>query len=336
MNLHGLEVLTREADESRRDLFSESAAQLKMQPAAVEKDFWVCWALRRIFADEFLRPKLLFKGGTSLSKCYGLIDRFSEDIDLILDWTCLTDEDPYESRSTTQQDRFNKQMEADAIDYIANELLPHLTNVFDGYELALKEGQPKSVLLYYPKIFASDYIKPAIELEFGPMSAMVPKRDYSITPYCVELSPKRLGNLEIEVSAIQAIKTFWDKVTILHCEAHRPEAKSQPPRYSRHYYDLYKMLRSSTKQDALAEFGLLKTTFEFKYKFYPQGFANYPSGIQGHVTLLPPEFRQTQLKADYAAMREMIFGEYPDWEHILAELTEFHAELREKLVKEEQ
>lgn len=328
MALHGLEVLATEAEKSRRDLFSESAAQLKMHPAAVEKDFWVCWALRRIFADEFLRTKLLFKGGTSLSKCYGLIDRFSEDIDLILDWTCITDQDPYEARSNTQQDRFNKKMEAVAIDYVGRQLLSQLKRVFDGYELELKPDQPKSVLLYYPKIFASDYIKPAIELEFSPKSATVPKRDYSITPYCVELTPKRIGSLKVHVSSIQAIKTFWDKVTILHCEAHRPEKKPQPPRYSRHYYDLYKMLRSSTKQDALAEFGLLKTTFEFKYKFYPQGFANYQRGIAGHVALLPPDFRQRQLKADYAAMREMIFGEYPAWEDIMKQLAAFEEELQ--------
>ena len=336
MNLHGLEVLALEAEENRRDLFRESAAQLKMHPAAVEKDFWVCWALRRIFADEFFRTKLLFKGGTSLSKCYGLIERFSEDIDLILDWTCITDQDPYESRSNTQQDKFNKRMEADAIVYVASALLRRLMSVFDGYELALKPDQPKSVLLYYPKIFNSDYIKPAIELEFGPMSAMVPKRDYVVTPYCTELTPERIGSLEVQVSAIQAIKTFWDKVTILHCEAHRPKEKPQPPRYSRHYYDLYKMLQSSTKEDALAELGLLKTTFEFKHKFYPQRFANYQRGIEKQVVLLPPEFRQRLLKTDYAAMREMIFGDYPDWEHIMKQLAAFQDELQGHLMKEEQ
>lgn len=73
----------------RRDLFLESASRLGMNPAIVEKDFWVCWILRRLFAEPTLKDHIVFKGGTSLSKVYGLIDRFSEDIDLILDWRLL-------------------------------------------------------------------------------------------------------------------------------------------------------------------------------------------------------------------------------------------------------
>ncbi|MEA3588163.1 nucleotidyl transferase AbiEii/AbiGii toxin family protein [Pseudidiomarina sp. 1APP75-27a] len=334
MTQHGLEVLAAEPNKNRGELFSESAAQRGMKPAAVEKDFWVCWALRRIFADDFLKAKLLFKGGTSLSKCYGLIDRFSEDIDLILDWRCLTEQNPYEERSNTQQDKFNKMMDANAITYVADTLLPHLNIVFEGYTLEIKPDQPKSVLLHYPKIFGSDYIKPAIELEFGPMSAMVPKRDYTIVPYCADLVPKSIGSVKTQVSSIQAIKTFWDKVTILHCEAHRPAEKQQQARYSRHYYDLYKMLQSRTKENALQDIKLLTTTFQFKDKFYPQRFANYPKGIRGEVVLLPPEYRQTLLKADYAAMQEMIFGEYPAWEEIVEQLYEFEKELQDYYVKD--
>lgn len=78
----------------RRELFSEAAARLGMTPAVVEKDFWVTWALNRLFANPTLARLLMFKGGTSLSKVYGLIERFSEDIDLILDWRVLGGDDP--------------------------------------------------------------------------------------------------------------------------------------------------------------------------------------------------------------------------------------------------
>jgi hypothetical protein len=102
----------------RRDLFSESATQLGMSAAVVEKDFWVCWILKSLFADPQLKEKMVFKGGTSLSKVYGLIDRFSEDIDLVLDWRLLgygTEDgsDPYQSiTSKTKQDQYNREMNA--------------------------------------------------------------------------------------------------------------------------------------------------------------------------------------------------------------------------------
>ena len=330
MTTSGNEKIAQLTEVERKELFQESAAQLGMMPAAIEKDFWVCWALQRIFSDQTLSKQLLFKGGTSLSKCYNLIERFSEDIDLILDWTLLTDKDPYEERSNTQQDKFNKSMERDAISYIGNELLDQLKPLFDGYELTIKPDSPKSLLLTYPLAFSSDYIKPQIELEFGPMSAMTPNDTYSIAPYCQNVAPDELGDLELQVRSIKAIKTFWDKITILHCEAHRPEQKAQQARYSRHYYDVYQMLHSGVKQDALENRELLTKTFAFKHKFYSQSFANYQSAIDGDIQLMPPDFRQKALQTDYLAMKEMIFGEYPSWDSIMKTIEAFEQELAER------
>jgi predicted nucleotidyltransferase component of viral defense system len=91
----------------RNELFSETAREMQTTEAIVEKDFWVVWTLDKIFADKRLGKVLKFKGGTSLSKVYDLIGRFSEDIDLILDWREVTGEDPYERRTKTQQSKFN-------------------------------------------------------------------------------------------------------------------------------------------------------------------------------------------------------------------------------------
>lgn len=332
MTQSGNEKIALLNEEERKELFQESAAQLGMMPAAIEKDFWVCWALERIFSDQKLNQQLLFKGGTSLSKCYNLIERFSEDIDLILDWRLITNSDPYEERSNTQQDKFNKAMEQDARSYISNELLGQLRDLFEGYELSIKPDAPKSILLTYPIAFKSDYIKPQVELEFGPMSAMTPNNKYTIVPYCQNIAPKELGELTLEVRSIKAVKTFWDKVTILHCEAHRPEYKAQQARYSRHYYDVYRMLNSDIKQAAMDDQALLKTTFEFKHKFYPQSFARYQDAINGDIRLMPPEFRQPALQKDYDAMNEMIYGEYPSWESIMNTIKAFEQEINEGLV----
>jgi predicted nucleotidyltransferase component of viral defense system len=104
-----------------RDLFRESASRLGMNPAIVEKDFWVCWILKLLFAEPALKNQIVFKGGTSLSKVFGLIDRFSEDIDLVLDWRLLGYDqeganDPYQATSSkTQQSRHNQEMNARAV-----------------------------------------------------------------------------------------------------------------------------------------------------------------------------------------------------------------------------
>jgi hypothetical protein len=151
----------------RRDLFSESASQLGMNPAIVEKDFWVCWILKHLFAEPTLKGQMVFKGGTSLSKAFGLIDRFSEDIDLILDWRLLgygQDEgnDPYQAiQSKTKQSRYNQEMNTKAAAYIRGTLLGQLSQLFaavSGIAASIDEDDPHTVNVIYPAAFSAEYI----------------------------------------------------------------------------------------------------------------------------------------------------------------------------------
>lgn len=96
--------------------------------AIIEKDFWVCWTLNYLFCNSAWREHLAFKGGTSLSKCFNLIHRFSEDIDLILDWRlvgCPKDE-PWAERSRNQQDKYNKAVNARTETFLADNFVPNL------------------------------------------------------------------------------------------------------------------------------------------------------------------------------------------------------------------
>ena len=124
-------------EKSRRELFSETANAMSITAAAAEKDFWICWVLLHVFEDEELSRYLRFKGGTSLSKCYNSIERFSEDIDLILDWTSLTEEDPTaEGRSKTKQRKLNQDINEQAQAHIAEVLLPRLNELMgEGCQL---------------------------------------------------------------------------------------------------------------------------------------------------------------------------------------------------------
>ena len=116
------------SNEERQILFRNTSQKIGIHEAIVEKDFWVCFMLDYLFHRCKWKEAFTFKGGTSLSKCYFLINRFSEDIDLILDWRVLgyTLNEPWETRSNTQQDRFNKEANEKAEVFLQNELLPVL------------------------------------------------------------------------------------------------------------------------------------------------------------------------------------------------------------------
>jgi predicted nucleotidyltransferase component of viral defense system len=318
----------------RRDLFRESASRLGMNPAIVEKDFWVCWILKLLFAEPALKNQMVFKGGTSLSKVFGLIDRFSEDIDLVLDWRLLGYEqeganDPYNAnQSRTQQNRYNAEMNAKAVAYIRDTLLPQLNNLFapiSGVVARIDEDDPHTVNVFYPAAFAADYIRPAVRLEIGPLASWVPSSSHPIKAYAAQVFPEAFSNPDFEVVAIDAERTFWEKATILHQEAHRPGAI--PARYSRHYYDLYKLSESPIRKTALDNLTLLKSVVEFKERFYYSSWARYDLAVLGSFRLSPPDSQLPALERDYRAMQDMFFREPPTFETILTGLAELEREI---------
>jgi hypothetical protein len=318
---------------NRRDLFRESASRLGMNPAIVEKDFWVCWILKLMFKEPALKNQMVFKGGTSLSKVFGLIDRFSEDIDLVLDWRLLGYEqaganDPYNpTQSKTQQSRY-QEMNAKAIAYIRDTLLSQLNQLFapiSGVLARIDEDDPHTVNVFYPAAFAAEYIRPAVRLEIGPLASRVPSNSYPIKAYAAEVFPEAFSDPDFEVIAIDADRTFWEKATILHQEAHRPGAI--PARYSRHYYDLYKLSESSVRKAALGNLTLLKAVVEFKERFYYSSWARYDLALPGSFRLSPPDSQLPVLERDYRAMRDMFFREPPTFETILAGLGELEREI---------
>lgn len=305
----------------RAEIFRETAARKGITPAAVEKDFWLCWMLMTIFENPDLSKLLKLKGGTSLSKCYSLIDRFSEDIDLILDWTVLTNEDPNLERNKTQQDRFNKQLNELAVKYIKDKLLPVLKDAIKPFcKAEIDKDDGHTINIRYPKAFDDKYLRPEVKLEIGPLASMVPSGEFKVKPYAAETFPEVFEQLEVNVVAVKAERTFWEKVTILHVEAHRPIDKEQKSRYSRHYYDVYKMLDNEVEIIALKDLELLEDVVLFKKRFYPSNWANYDSAVPGTMKLIPDEKMLDSLKADYKMMREMIFGKYPDFDTIIERL----------------
>ncbi len=326
-----MESVARLSSAERRELFAETAARKRMTPAIVEKDFWVCWTLGRLFAHAELSRLLMFKGGTSLSKVFKLIERFSEDIDLILDWrVVIGEDDPLAVRSANKQEALNKMIEAKALDYIGGELLAMISQVVAPIcrcELAADDLYAVNVI--YPAAFSDVYLRPEVRLEIGPLAAWMPYDHYRIRSYAAEAFPQLFKQADCAVQAIRAERTFWEKATILHHEAYRPEGNPQPLRYSRHYYDLAMMASAPVKDAALADLALLEDVVAFKERFYRRPWAHYELAKPGTFRLIPPAHVLSAIKKDYAQMRNMIFGRYPDFGEIVKTLRKLEVQINE-------
>jgi hypothetical protein len=312
----------------RAELFRETATRRGLSNAISEKDFWVGWSIAKLFDDPSLARKILFKGGTSLSKVFGLIERFSEDIDLILDWKEITNEDPEAMRSRTKQDQFNKQLQLAAQDYIRDQLLPLCVELLAPVvSVELDPKDPNVISVKYPASFAETYIRPEIRLEIGPLAIWTPNEKYEITPYCAEEFPNVFNRKTCHVQCIKAERTFWEKATILHHEAFRPEGSAQPDRYSRHYYDLARLAQSPVKEAAFSDLSLLSSVVASKERFYPRGWARYDLAKPGTMRLLPPEHIRSSLERDYREMQVMIYGEIPDFDDLQSQIKTLESEI---------
>lgn len=319
--------------DSRKFLFLRTAFELGINAAIIEKDFWVCLLLDVIFNRITDREFFVFKGGTSLSKAFGIINRFSEDIDLVLDWTLLgvLDKEPFEKRSNTKQADFNCHINDLASKYLKDIFVPQLKqyiNSLTKINMNVDIGEdPLCVFVFYPAIFNCDFIPPTIKLEIGPLASIENIEKRTITPYIAANINNKIEQSETDVICVSPERTFWEKITILHREANRPLNKNMPLRYSRHYYDVFMFTNSIYYTNALENINLLEKVIYFKNKFYKNAWANYDDILDGKLLLIPADNRIGELKKDYEKMKEMIYGEVPSFDDIIDKLKQVQKEI---------
>jgi hypothetical protein len=318
----------------RNDLFQATAAAMGMQPNVIEKDFWVCFMLNHLFHDCKYKDTFVFKGGTSLSKSYHVIERFSEDIDLILDWRKIIGKEtnPWEERSKTKQDVFNKQTNSEAALFYARQLVPQLNReLFEklGLEnlVSVDVDDEMVVNFYYPQIFQTDYLRSCVRLEIGPLAEWMPSHQTVVTSFAAEKYPALFTQKDTEVLTIDVERTFWEKTTILHKIVNFPEGKVLPLRYARHLYDVYSMGNSWVKEAAFRRKELLEKDVVFKQKFYYAKSAHYETATLGSIQLIPNDRLLKELSNDYQAMRNMIYGKIPEFEEIITYLQKLQDEI---------
>jgi hypothetical protein len=324
----------REPAESRADFIYQYAATAQVPAYIVEKDFWVCWLLGRIFSTDRLGRDCVFKGGTSLAKVFNAIHRFSEDIDLGLSPQSLgwKEADLDEAPSKTARLKRVAQIEADCAHAVRENFLPTLEKVildelgpptsaaWLNYELEATSRSP-IILFSYPKaVPAGIYIAPTVKIEFGSLTDQRPTGTHPITPMVATLAPAAFADFRSEVVALEIERTFWEKATILHAEYHRPESQPLRDRYARHYADFASLWHHPHGPAAAARLDLLDRVRLHKSRFFASGWSHFETAKPGSMRLVPPKWRIRELRKDYTSMKPMFLVPPPSFEDVLSTL----------------
>lgn len=316
--------------------FEQAALRRQCSPVMVEKDFWVSWLLRELFAES--QGSLVFKGGTSLSKVFGVIDRFSEDIDL-----CLTpalvgaDEHLFDGlESRTRRDAAMNALQDLCKQYTREMLAPHLEGRIrqalgepeEGRWLRFEED-PSVLLFRYPSVQPAgfEYLPRSVKLEPGSLTDQQPVGLHAVRPWVADDFPAAFEGWRCEVTALELGRTFWEKATILHAEYHRPAGQPTPDRYSRHYSDMARLLQHRDSAGLLANEALARRVVEWKDRLFGRAWARYDLARRGSFRLVPPASRIPALRDDYLTMRPMFLAEPPSFDEVLAQLAQAEREL---------
>lgn len=320
--------------------FRQVDETLGLQAASVEKDYWVCWTLRDLFTLPGIGGHLTFKGGTSLSKAWKLIHRFSEDIDLVVDKELLGfggEEAPDRAPSGKQRKRRLDQLKEAARDWVRTTLLPALDHRLreelgeEGWSLSVdpdtEDGQ--TLLFRYPSLFLpteAGYIRPVVRIELGARSDDWPSESREIRPYVTEQFPQLDPESAFPVRVIAAERTFWEKACLLHEETFRPGEKPRALRMARHYYDLWCLLRAGVGERALADRDLFERVAAHRAIFFHHGWVDYGTQRPGTFRLTPPAEHLPEWRADYESMQgPMFFEETPAFDELLGDIAEFES-----------
>ena len=336
-------------DDNRRDLFLTTARRLGTAVENVEKDFWVCWTLDVLFNGVAAgAPRLLFKGGTSLSKSFGLIDRFSEDIDITVFRNDLGEAASVEElealsgkKRRAKLDAIKAACQAFMAGPLRRELTALAADVMTAAEIAgnryrmeldAADADQQTLLFWYPSVttLADDYIRSAVKIEGGAKSALDPNMTTTVTPYTAGDLPNAdlaVGN----ITTVEAQRTFWDKVVILHglrrWYDHRGQLRHGGQRVSRHYYDVFRLLQSPTGKGAEADRQLAEDCARHARMFFNTPDFDLDQAVPGTFSLGPSASMLDALERDYNAMATMIMGPVPPVAEVMDAVSSLEARL---------
>jgi hypothetical protein len=294
-------------DETKKNIFGEISNKTGLPPAAVEKDWWVVRTLDLVFQME-VGKHTVFKGGTSLSKAWNLIDRFSEDIDLALDYKQL---DVEKVENNSQLSKLKKK----SFKYISEIFYPQIEKKYTeaGFkdltinvaEVKSTDQDPLIVEVYYPSVTDKiEYINPRVWIEIGSRSLMEPSSKKSFCSLVGEHYPDRpFADKNITIPTVNPEKTFLEKIFLLHEEFQKPAEKIKVERLSRHLYDLEKIMDTDFGKKALVDGVLYNHIVEHRKVFNPLTGVDYANHIPTKINPIPPDDKLKHWEKDYKEMR---------------------------------
>ena len=331
------ETLLALSRQDRRDVFDAAAARLDTLPSYVEKDFWVCFVLDALYTRlPDSHPGLTFKGGTSLSKGFGLIKRFSEDIDLVVHRDDLGfdgERDPTVASglSNRRRNALSDELRVACSDYVLGDLATELAELIGQVDQGCDVGPDQAdadrqtLLIEYPTLCPSDdvaYVTPRVKVEAGARSALDPSLTCTVTPYVAA----ELGDSSFSVDGIRVIapeRTYWEKLLILHgihCGYRDEDRPADQDRISRHYYDVAMITATETGIAALCNVDLLEEVRDHNLLMFRQAWKRFDEAVPESVRLVPQPGLRAVIERDYRAMEGMILGETPEFGWVMEQI----------------
>jgi len=326
------------SDARRRTICEQTQAKLGLPPATIEKDFWVCWTLKKLFHLPKWGSQLTFKGGTSLSKGWALIKRFSEDIDIVINRGALGfdgDMEPGRAPSKKQMRKRLDLLKAASQQCVNETLLPLLAEAIAeemptqlSWRLESDPHDPdnQTLLFIYPTAFADQtaYLEQVVKIELGARSDTEPTLNIDIHPYIEDAFPDLLPESRFSVKVVSLNRTFWEKAMLLHEETFRPMDKKRKARMARHYYDLYCLIEAGIGSKAASDIQLFERIAAHRQVYFRYTWVDYATLCVGRLRIVPPDEQIAQWRSDYRAMeREMFFGKPPVFEELIQVVKTF-------------
>lgn len=326
------------SDDEKRVAYNNISSNTGLPAYAVEKDWWVVQTLAILFEME-VGEHLVFKGGTSLSKSWNLIDRFSEDIDLAINRAFFGFEGELSKKQRTNLRKASK-------DYISNDLFDNLQEAFDSKGLSnLKfekqesdesDLDPVCLYVYYPQVIKSPgYIEPRVKIEIGSRSLREPYAERTIISILDESYPRsKFAQTSIAIPSVLPERTFLEKIFLLHEEFQRPVEKLRVERLSRHLYDIYQISNTEYADKAFSNKELYVTIVKHRNSFTKLGGVDYNLHQPQTINFIPPMEFIADWKEDYKIMQEqMIYGDSPDFDKLIDSLSVLNQYINKQLWK---
>lgn len=297
--------------EERLEALAQAANASGRPPHLLEKDVWVVWSLRHLFAAPYA-PHLVFKGGTSLSKAYGVIQRFSEDVDLTYDIRAIAadligDAGTPLPASKSQEKKWSKEIRTRLADWVTTEVAPRLQQDLQqqGLPATVRAERDKVFIDYTPVTSGTGYVPPAVMLEFGARSTGEPAELRSV--HCDAATHlSRVEFPEATPQVMRAERTFWEKATAIHIFCAQGAFRGGD-RFARHWHDITRLDTAGFADAAMADRALATAVADHKSIFFAEKSLggepiDYHAAVTGGLRLVPADGALAKLATDYQHM----------------------------------